>query len=87
VVLAGTFVTLWFVFAVRAVDRNDVPPTMYTAPLVTPAPDLRATVAAANRLLLPEGPIGSPGATPLATPVPAPPAGSPVASPVASPIG
>lgn len=76
-VLAGTFVTLWIVFAVRAVDRNDASSPTVTLPPVAAQPDLRATVDAANRLLFPDGSGGSPAATPVATPV---------ASPVASPI-
>jgi len=82
VVLAGTFVALWIVFAVRAVDRNDIPPPTVTLPPVATQPDLGATADAANRMLFPDRPDGSPGATPMASPV-----ASPVATPVATPTG
>ena len=77
-VLAATFVTLWIVFAVRAVDRNEVPPATVTPPPVAAQPDLGATVDAANRMLFPDRPYGTPGPTPIA---------SPGASPVATPTG
>lgn len=84
VILGGTFIVLWTVFAVRAVDRNaDLSPPPVTPPPATTTPDLRATVEAANRLLFPDRPSGSPAATPVTTP--ATPAASPAASPVTTP--
>jgi len=78
VVLAATFAVLWIVFAVRAVDRNDVSPPTVTVPPATVASDPSATADAANRMLFPDRPDGSPGASPIA---------SPIASPAATPVG
>jgi len=84
--LAATFVVLWIVFAVRAVDRNDVTPPTVTLPPATASPDLRATADAANRLLFPDAtPGGTPVASPVASPAQALPAGTPAATPVTSP--
>lgn len=70
--LAATFVALWIVFAVRAVDRNDVSPPTVTLPPATASPDLPATADTANRMLFPDRPDGSPGATLVASPVATP---------------
>ena len=89
VILAGTFAALWIVFAVRAVDRNDHPWPTLTPPPAAALPDLNATVAAANRLLFPDRPYGSPAASPLASSMASPvasPAASPATSPIADPI-
>ena len=83
VILSATFVVLWAVFAVRAVDRNSGPTPTIAPPTVTATVDLRATVDEVNRVLFPNRVAGTPAATPAATPV-ATPMATP-ASPVTAP--